>query len=189
VDAPFLLRALSERSPEALLASAAPISELTCVCVFWFPCILPLSHFRVRLTHACAPSRARSCCRLVGDRNLLRIAHALETLTARTHTRSIIRSFHLHTHFALTHSSHFCALALSHARPSRAPRHRAQLVFHALSRQRFASRGLGLLSVSVGGAAHASAFFGRLLPACAGLAERCVHLPLLTWHQTCVRLR
>jgi hypothetical protein len=47
-------------------------------------------------------------------------------------------------------------------------------VFHALSRQRFASRGLGLLSVTVGGAPNASAFFARLLPACAALAERCV---------------
>ena len=33
VDAPFLLRALGERTPEQLLAAAAPVSELTCVCV------------------------------------------------------------------------------------------------------------------------------------------------------------
>jgi hypothetical protein len=33
VDAPFLLRALGERTPEQLLAAAAPVAELTCVCV------------------------------------------------------------------------------------------------------------------------------------------------------------
>jgi hypothetical protein len=49
----------------------------------------------------------------------------------------------------------------------------SQLIFHALSRQRFASRGLGVLTVAAGGAPNAGALFARLLPACAALAERC----------------
>jgi len=33
VDAPFLARALGDPTPAQLLARAAPVAELTCVCV------------------------------------------------------------------------------------------------------------------------------------------------------------